>query len=219
MSLLGRDGWFVFGAAWLAGACGNGGTTPPGPPIDLAKTGGDGQNWYFNNPLPTALSATALDADGRAVPGVVVTWSVGSGGGGVNPTQSTTNASGVATTIDSVGSSTIQTVNATFTGLPGPVTFTEAATAPPKSPGVDIVNTAFNPASVVVQVNDSVTWTWGDSPTLHNVTYTAAPGALPANSTTKATGTFSTTFTQVGTYRYVCTLHAQMNNGVVTVVH
>jgi len=218
---LARSDRLVLSAALLAAfACGDkGGTTPPGPPSALVKSSGDAQSWYFNNPLPTPLSVTAVDADGRAVPGVVVTWSVASGGGGVNPTQSTTGGNGVATTIDSVGSSSIQTVSATFNGLPSPVTFTAQATTPPTSAAVDIVNIAFSPARVVVQVNGTVTWTWGDDPTVHNVTYTAAPGPLPASSTTKATGTFSTTFTQVGTYRYVCTVHAQMNNGVVTVVH
>ena len=93
------------------------------------------------------------------------------------------------------------------------------ATAPPTSVAVDIVNTAFSPASVVVQASGTVTWTWKDSPIVHNVTYTNAPGTLPASSTTKDAGTFSTTFTQVGTYKYVCTVHGQMNNGVVTVVH
>ena len=103
-------------SAW---ACSGNSTQPPGPPADLVISGGDGQNWYYNNPLPTPLSVTALDVDGRAVPGVVVTWSLASGSvGAVSPLQSTTNSSGVATTTDSVGFSTSQRVNATFTSLP-----------------------------------------------------------------------------------------------------
>src|SRR5438105_11086423 len=117
----------VFGALCCGG--GGGGTTPPGPPVNLLKSGD--QSWYFNNPLPTALSVTAVDVDGRAVPGVVVTWAVTtSNGGGVNPPQSTTNASGVATTADSIGAVTLQNVTATFTGLSGPVTFASHATRP-----------------------------------------------------------------------------------------
>src|SRR2546422_5864960 len=46
--------------AWAVGllllACNGDGTSPPGPPTDLAKSGGDGQSWYFNNPLPVSLS-------------------------------------------------------------------------------------------------------------------------------------------------------------------
>ena len=45
---------FALGMALLGLACGGdgGGTQPPGPPADLVKSGGDGQSWYFNNPLP-----------------------------------------------------------------------------------------------------------------------------------------------------------------------
>ena len=114
---------YTLGVGLLTLACGGGGgggTTPPGPPADLVKSAGDAQNWYFNNPLPTGLSVTAVDVDGRAVPGVVITWAVASGGGTVTPTQSTTNANGVATTTDSIGGSTIQMVSATFTGGPTP---------------------------------------------------------------------------------------------------
>src|SRR5437879_8932230 len=119
----------AFGAVVGALSCGGdgGGTTPPGPPVDLLKAG-DNQSWYFNNPLPTALSVTAVDVDGRAVPGVIITWAVASGGGVVAPTQSTTDANGVASTTDSVGGSS-QTIHATFSGLPGPVTFTVIAMA------------------------------------------------------------------------------------------
>src|SRR3989440_12525285 len=105
-------------------ACGGngGGTTPPGPPVDLLKTpAGDNQSWYFNNPLPTALSVTAVDVDGRAVPGVVVTWAVTtSNGGGGNPPQGTPNAKGGAATAASIGAGTLQNVTATTMGLSGP---------------------------------------------------------------------------------------------------
>ncbi|PYP68766.1 MAG: hypothetical protein DMD36_12050 [Gemmatimonadetes bacterium] len=102
-----------------------------------------------------------------------------------------------------------------------PVSFTAHATTPPTANSVDIANFAFNPATVVVQVNGTVTWTWSDNGIAHNVTYTAAPGSLPASSPQdQTTGTFSTTFVQVGTYKYMCTKHPQqMSNGVVTVVH
>src|SRR3979490_1602631 len=109
-------------------ACKGAGNTPPGPPFDLVISSGDQQSWYFDNPLPTPLSVTAVDVSGRAVPGVVVTWSVTSGSGAVSPLQSTTDAGGIATTMDSIGISTRQTVNATFTGLAGPASFSEFAT-------------------------------------------------------------------------------------------
>src|SRR5260370_17213270 len=108
--------------AW---ACGGDSTQPPGPPLDLMKSGGDAQNWYFSNRLPTPLSVTAVDASSRPVPGVVVTWAVTSsaGSGAVNPQQSTTDAGGAATTTDSLRSSTIQTFTPTFPAHPPPPTF------------------------------------------------------------------------------------------------
>ena len=214
----------TLGVGLLALACGGGGgggTTPPGPPADLVKSAGDGQNWYFNNPLPTALSVTAVDVDGRAVPSVVITWAVASGGGTVTPTQSTTNANGVATTTDSVGGSTIQIVSATFTGLAGPVSFTEHATTPPTSAAVSVNDNVFSPASAVIKTGGTVTWTWAGSPlVIHNVTYTGGPTPRPANGPNKAggSGTFQSTITTVGKYDYTCTNHAGMN-GTVTVVH
>jgi len=205
--------------ALLGLACGGdgGGTQPPGPPADLVKSGGDGQSWYFNNPLPTALSVTAVDVDGRAVPGVVIMWAVASGGGSVTPTQSTTNANGVATTTDSIGGSTIQMVNATFTGLAGPVSFTEQATTPPTAAAVNVGDNFFDKASVVVQVNHTVTWTWsGMNP--HTVSFTGGPESGTPAGTPQTSGTYQRTFSSTGTFSYFCRVHGSMT-GTVTVVH
>jgi plastocyanin len=208
-------------AGMSAWACGGNTTQPPGPPSNLVTSGGDGQNWYFDNPLPTPLSVTALDVDGRAVPGVVVTWSVASGGGAVSPLQSTTNASGIATTTDSIGSpatSTRQTVNATFTGSLGPATFSEFATSPPTAASVSVADFSFSPQAVVIQTGGTVTWTWGGAAP-HNVTYDGGPTPLPASSGNKLTGTFPSTITTVGRYTYHCTIHPTQMTGSVTVVH
>jgi len=200
-------------------ACNGNGTQPAGPPFDLLKSGGDAQNWYFNNPLPTPLSVTAVDVSGQPVPGVVVTWGVTSGG--VSPVQSTTNANGVATTTDSLGSSTVQTVSASFTGLSNAATFTEIGSAPSTAVGVSVSNNLFAPRDTAVQSGGTVTWTWTSGTTQHSVTYLTAPGALPTSSPTQdASGpTFSTTFTTVGRYTYHCTQHPTLMTGSVTVVH
>jgi plastocyanin len=218
-----RGPWPVIGTALLGFACGGGsggGTGPctPGAATQLVKTGGDAQAWYFNNPLPAALSVKALDASNCAVPSVVINWAVASGGGGMSPVQSTTNASGVASATDSVGGSTSQSVTATFTGLTTPATFTVSAAAPPTSGAVSLQNIAFNPSTVVVQSGGMVTWTWNDNPTSHNVTFTSGPTPRPPDSVTQATGTYTATFTTVGTYGYHCTIHGGMT-GTVTVVH
>jgi plastocyanin len=212
----------VLAAGSLVLACNGAGTTPPGPPFDLVISSGDQQSWYFDNPLPTPLSVTAVDVSGRAVPGVVVTWSVTSGGGAVSPLQSTTDASGIATTTDSIGSpntSSRQTVNATFTGLSGPATFSEFATAAPTSVGVSVTSFVFSPRDTIVRSGGMVTWTWNSGATQHNVTFIGGPTPLPTNSPNQAgTTTFNTTFTAVGTYVYRCSIHPQMT-GSVRVLH
>jgi plastocyanin len=203
------------GILW-ASACNGGGTgNPPGPPATLEPSGGNGQGWYFNNPLPTALKVIVLDLNGRPVPGVVVMWTVESGGGGVSPVQGTTNASGEVSTTDSLGSSTLQRVSATVTGLPSGASFTEVATTPPTSGAVSLGNNFFNPDSLVVQSDSSVTWTGNG--TTHTLTFTSGPPVTPSD-TVLTTGSVTRRFNAVGTYRYHCTIHAGMN-GTLVVVH
>src|SRR5438034_6716993 len=121
-------------SAW---ACHGNGTQPAGPPFDLLKSGGDAQNWYVNNPLPTPLSVIVRDANNCPVPGVVVNWAIQTGGGGVGPAQSTTNSSGVTSTVDSVGVASPQVVRAGSGALPSQ-DFTATAAAPPTSAAVDV---------------------------------------------------------------------------------
>jgi len=204
-------------AAW---ACSGDTTTQPRPPSDLVKAGGDAQSWYFNNPLPVSLSVTALDPGGQPVAGVVVTWSVAQGDGAVTPAQSTTDGNGVASTIDSIGSSTFQRVSASFTGLANAAAFIEVATAPSTTVGVSVSNFLFTPRDTAVQAGGTVTWTWNSGTTTHNVTYTGGPTPLPTSSPTQAGGTtFSTTFTTLGKYTYHCNIHPTQMTGSVTVVH
>src|SRR5438034_11342512 len=150
------------GLLLACGGDGGGGMGPctPGAAKQLVKTSGNPPAWYFNNPLPSALNVTARDANNCAVPGVVVNWAVASGGGAVNPTQSTTGTSGVAATADSLGSTSPQTVTATFSGLATPVTFTATASAAPTAVGVSVANNSISPATAIVQVGGTVTWTW-----------------------------------------------------------
>ena len=212
----------VFGALSASG-CKNDGTQPAGPASDVVPRGGNGQNWYFNNPLPTPLSVTVLDLSGRPVPGVVVLWAVTSGdsSGGVSPEQSTTSVLGIASTNDSVGSSTIQRVSATVSGLPSPASFTEVATAPPTSAAVSLENFAFNPQNSVVQTGGTVTWTWNDGTAFHTLNFNVNdPTPRPPDTPQQTSGSVPFTFTTVGSYPYFCLIHqAQGMTGKLTVVH
>jgi len=212
----------VFGALSASG-CKNDGTQPAGPASDVVPRGGNGQNWYFNNPLPTPLSVTVLDLSGRPVPGVVVLWAVTSGdsSGGVSPEQSTTSVLGIAITNDSVGSSTIQRVSATVTGLPSPASFTEFATTPPTSAAVSLENFAFSPQNSVVQTGGTVTWTWNDGTAFHTLNFNVNdPTPRPPDTPQQQSGSVAFTFTTVGSYPFFCLLHqAQGMTGKLTVVH
>src|SRR5439155_15059296 len=130
--------------ALACGGDGGGGTGPctPGTATQLVKSG-DAQNWYFNNPLPTPLRVTARDANACPVPGVVVDWTIQTGGGGLSVAQSTTNASGIASTVDSIGAASPQVVRAAATGL-ATQDFTATATAPQTSGAVDVRDNNFN---------------------------------------------------------------------------
>jgi len=201
-------------------ACNSDSTQPPGPPDHLVRTGGDQQNWYVNNPLPVPYSVTVLDASDRPVPGVSVAWSplLGSDGS-FSSNPSTTNSSGVATTVHTLGIATIYVVNVVVTGVPT-TQFTAKAAAPGTAVGVSVTNNAFTPRDTAVQTGGTVTWTWNSGTTPHNVTYTGGPTPLPTSSSNQSgTTTFSTTFTAVGKYTYHCTIHPTQMTGSVTVVH
>ena len=215
--------WGVLAGTLWASGCNGGGTQPPGPPADLMPSGGGGQSWYFNNPLPTPLSVTVFDVSGRPVPGVVVTWTVtpGTGVGAVNPAQSTTDANGIASTSDSVGSNTTQRVSATVSGLPSAASFTEIATAPPTSATVSLENFAFNPKNSVVQTGGTVTWMWNDGTAFHTLNFNVNdPTPRPLDTPQQQSGSVAFTFTTVGSYPFFCLLHqAQGMTGKLTVVH
>jgi len=215
--------WGVLAGTLCASGCNGDGTQPVGPASDIVPRGGDGQNWYFNNPLPTPLSVTVLDLSGRPVPGVVVLWAVTSGdsSGGVSPEQSTTSVLGIASTNDSVGSSTIQRVSATVTGLPSPASFTEFATTPPTSAAVSLENFAFSPQNSVVQTGGTVTWTWNDGTAFHTLNFNVNdPTPRPPDTPQQQSGSVAFTFTTVGSYPFFCLLHqAQGMTGKLTVVH
>ncbi len=67
---------------------------------------------------------------------------------------------------------------------------------------VSVVNNDFNPSTLSVPVNSTVTWQWNSGGVAHNVTFEDGPAS--ANLTT---GTFPRTFSATGDYAYVCTIH------------
>jgi amicyanin len=76
---------------------------------------------------------------------------------------------------------------------------------------VDIVDFAFSPQVLTIQVGDTVTWTNLDQ-VQHTATSTT--GAFDS-SMLDQNQSFSVTFTQPGTYDYLCTPHPSMTGQIV----
>ena len=77
---------------------------------------------------------------------------------------------------------------------------------------VTVGNNFFDPASLSVAVNSTVTWVWNSSGVEHNLTF--QDGVTSGN---LSSGSFPRTFATAGTYPYVCTIHGAAMSGVVTV--
>ena len=76
---------------------------------------------------------------------------------------------------------------------------------------VSIAGFAFDPATVTIQVGDSVTWTNADS-----VAHTATAGDGSFDTGSIANGDSETvTFDTAGTFAYICSIHPQMTGSVV----
>ncbi|MEK7668902.1 MAG: right-handed parallel beta-helix repeat-containing protein, partial [Gemmatimonadota bacterium] len=105
------------------------GTTP----ASLRVVRGNGQVASANSTLPTRLTVRVIDASGRPVSGVSVTFTVTAGGGnfgGSPSTAVTTNSDGLAEVVLAIGSAAgANTVQATATSVSiGAVTFTATGT-------------------------------------------------------------------------------------------
>ena len=76
---------------------------------------------------------------------------------------------------------------------------------------VNIVDFAFDPASVTINVNDSVLWTWV-GPTVHTATSTT--GLWDSGIMSAAAPQFTHTFTSSGSFPYFCAVHPFMTASV-----
>jgi plastocyanin len=92
-----------------------------------------------------------------------------------------------------------------------PVSSTPAGAASVKT--VVLENIDFSPATVTIRRGGSVRWAWKDKEVSHNVT--SRGRSRFRSSPTKLTGTYTVRFKRKGTYRYVCTIHANMVGKVV----
>ncbi|MFE1593141.1 plastocyanin/azurin family copper-binding protein [Nocardia sp. NPDC058705] len=96
---------------------------------------------------------------------------------------------------------------------PGTTT-TTAQPHPPANLTVDVGNMKYSPADATIKVGETVTWKFSDKAP-HNV-QGIGDKAMVINSPIIDKGEWSHTFTQPGTYRYMCTIHPDMR-GTITV--
>jgi plastocyanin len=80
-----------------------------------------------------------------------------------------------------------------------------------EDPGDTISDFKFTPATITIQAGDTVTWT-NDGPSEH--TATASNGSFNTGILKKGQSA-SHTFTQPGTYAYICTIHPWMHGTIV----
>ena len=76
---------------------------------------------------------------------------------------------------------------------------------------IEIADFAFAPATLTIAVGETVTWTNAD-PVVH--TATATSGAFDSGDLDTG-GSYSVTFTEPGTYDYLCTPHPEMTGRIV----
>ena len=200
----------LVGLVALASCGGGGAAAPPieGPPLGLGAV----------QILPSAVTLSigqhlqlqllATDNAGQPVTGSEVLYQI------ADQTLATVDRQAMVTGI-AAGVTTL-TATVTWRGSSKSATTRVEVSAPPAPGSPNVVTTpgtSFQPATVTIQANDSVTWEFSGA--VHNVTFTAAgPGAgnipdqTPGN---RATRVFAT----AGSYPYECTRHAGMTGTVV----
>jgi hypothetical protein len=104
---------------------------PPGgtaetPSAYLQIAAGNAQVGEAGHPLPVPVSVRLVDADGHAVAGESVSWTVSGGSGSVSPAFSETNAEGIAAAQWTLGAPGTNTLNASAPSAAS-VTFTAMA--------------------------------------------------------------------------------------------
>lgn len=104
-------------------------TALPGPPEDISIVSGDDQEAEIGRLIPSRAFVRVVDAEGNPVPGVLVTFRVGSGEGMTAPSQTETDSLGQASALWRLGMvEGEQTLIASASGLGERITFRATGT-------------------------------------------------------------------------------------------
>jgi len=142
--------------AGVLSACGGDGGTGPSN-LTIAAHAGQNQSGPAGGPLPTALAVLVTNGSGNPVAGQAVSWTAT--GGSLDPTTSSTDANGVASTAWRLGSAGGgQEARAALADASGsPVSFTAtAAAAVPAPPLVATVEVPANYGAHDTYVRDGI---------------------------------------------------------------
>jgi hypothetical protein len=193
----------------VVGCSSDGGSGPASTPSAIGLASGSVQTGVVGTALATPIGARVVDAGGKPVAGVAVTFAVTAGGGSVAAVGPvSTDGLGVASTIWTIGTTAGTAINHatasadgltgspvtyTATGVPGPATVVTAVSGDSQSTAVFTIA----PDPLVVRVTDS----YHNPVAGASVNWTISGGGSGVTGTmmTDATGTTSTSRTVGGT--------------------
>jgi adhesin/invasin len=183
--------------------------TIAGAATKIALSAGNAQSVTVGTAVPVAPSVLVSDANNNPVAGVVVSFSVYTGGGSGTGLSATTDASGIAT----VGSWTLGTtagansMRATRTGLTGsPVTFTATGLVGPASQ-FRVTSSNYSPlANRTVTITGRLADQYGNYVTTSGVSVTWTKTGTGGSFTTANPSTTNTAGTATVTFRVSTTV-------------
>jgi len=192
------------------GGSSDGGNTNPPPPPTVSSVSLSTSTALLKLTESVVITATPKDANGNALSGRTVEWTVApaTGTASIVPNGASVTVTGTANGQADVTATVEQkTAKAAIT-----VTSTIAASADVSVGAGGAL--AFSPPQTDITKGGTVNFSWSTS-TVHNVTFVNPPSPV-SSIPDRSSGTVPVTFAQTGTYNYHCTLHPGMD-GVVTV--
>ena len=191
-----RSAWYsaVIVSLFMAG-CGDSSGPDSGPPASLTVVSGDTAEGIAGTALGTPLSVRVSDAQGRAVGGATVSFSIKSGGGSLSATSAGTDGSGLASVAWTLGTAAgAARVEARVNGITAPAVFAVTTKDGPPS-NLQRISPAPGTSAAGFEVIDSVAMRvsdgFGNGVPGASVSFAVVAGGgtvIPASATTDSAG-------------------------------